>query len=70
VLVKAAFFGRLPADMSEHIQQGVEMVSYQQLAARADEVWMARNANGPAVVAAVAEPAPKTLQQVDVMVAI
>jgi len=65
VLVKAAFLGRLLADMREHVQQGAEMASYQQLAARADVVWQARNANGLAVVAAVAESAPDILQQVD-----
>jgi len=65
LLVKAAFLGRLPAEMREHIQQGAEALSYQQLAARADSIWNARNANKPAVVAAVDELPPGDQQAVD-----
>jgi len=55
VLVKAAFLGNLPADMRDHVQEGAEQLSYQQLAARADSIWQARRANRPATVAAVTE---------------
>jgi len=37
------------------VQQGAEFLSYQQLAARADGIWQARQANRTNVVAAVAE---------------
>jgi len=63
ILVKAAFLGRLPADMRDHVQQGAELLSYQQLAARADEIWNSRRANNPATVAAIAEPASQTASQ-------
>jgi len=65
ILVKAAFLGCLPPEMREHVQQGAELLSYQQLAARADEVWTARNANKPAVVAAVTIQDQKDQQHVD-----
>jgi len=70
VLVKAAFPGRLPADMRDHVQRGAEVLSYQQLAARADEIWQARRANAAKAVAAVMEPGeqsavdPAELEQV------
>jgi len=48
LLVKASFLGRLPADMRDHVQEGAEHLSYQQLAARADTIWNARRANRPA----------------------
>jgi len=53
VLVKAIFLGSLPVEMRDHVQQGAEMLSYQQLAARADSIWDARQANRAGVVAAV-----------------
>jgi len=70
VLVKAAFLGRLPADMRDHVQRGAEVLSFQQLAARADEIWQARRANAAKAVAAVVEPGeqsavdPAELEQV------
>jgi len=56
VLVKAIFLGSLPVEMRDHVQQGAEMLSYQQLAARADSIWDARQAKRANVVAAVATP--------------
>jgi len=38
ILVKAIFLGSLPANMLDHVQQGTELLSYQQLAARADSI--------------------------------
>jgi len=56
LLVKASFLGRLPADMRDHVQEGAELLSYQQLAARADTIWDARHADKPtAMTAAVVE---------------
>jgi len=65
VLVKAAFLGRLPADMRKHVQQGAEAYSYQQLAARADEIWQARKGNAPAQVAAAVTSMQEEAKQVD-----
>jgi len=56
ILVKAIFLGSLPADMRDHVQQGAELLSYQQLAARADSIWQSRQASRPGVVAAVKPP--------------
>jgi len=64
LLVKVSFLGNFPADMRDHVQEGAELLSYQQLAARADSIWQARRANRPAVVAAVTEPVQSD-QQVD-----
>jgi len=64
VLVKAAFLGNLPADLRDHIQEGAELLSYQQLAARGDSNWQGRKANRPAAIAAVMELAQHE-QQVD-----
>jgi len=65
VLVKAIFLGSLPADMRDHVQQGAELLSYQQLAARADSIWQSRQASRAGVVAAVASPG-ENQEQVDV----
>jgi len=42
VLVKAIFLSSLPVEMRDHVQQGAELLSYQQLAAKADSIWDAR----------------------------
>jgi len=60
LLVKASFLGRLPADMRDHVQEGAEHLSYQQLAARADTIWNARRANRPAAVTAAVTEAATT----------
>jgi len=56
VLVKAIFLGSLPVEMGGHVQQGAELLSYQQLAASGDSIWDARQANRAGVVAAVSTP--------------
>jgi len=65
ILVKAIFLGSLPADMHDHVQQVTEMLSYQQLAARADSIWQVRQANCAGVVGAVSPPG-EGQEQVDV----
>jgi len=55
VLVKAIFLGSLPKEMQDHVQQGTEFQCYQQLAARGDRIWQARQANRVNMVAAVAK---------------
>jgi len=50
LLVKASFLGRLPANMRDHVQEGAELLSYQQLAARADTIWDERHADKPPAV--------------------
>jgi len=65
ILVKVIFLGSLPADMPDHVQQGVELLSYQQLAARADSIWQSCQASRSGVVAAVTPPGDSQ-EQVDV----
>lgn len=67
ILVKAAFLGRLPVSMRDHVQQGAEDLSFQELAAKADAIWHSRSASGtaPAVLAAVAVPEEEHKQVVD-----
>jgi len=47
VLVKATFLGNLPADLRDHVQEGAELLSYQQLAARADTMTPSGRAGKP-----------------------
>jgi len=65
IVIKAIFLGSLPVEMRDHVQQGAERLSYQQLAARADSIWDARQAKRANVVAAVAPP-PEDQNTVDV----
>lgn len=53
VLVKKNFLGSLLMELRNPVQQGAELLSYQQLAERADSIWQVRQVNHASVVAPV-----------------
>jgi len=52
-LFKAIFLARIPADMRDHVQREAERLEPRELAAYADTIWQARNANRSDVLAAL-----------------
>lgn len=55
ILFKSIFLARLPGDMRDHVQASAEQLDCRALASLADNIWRARNARKPNLMAALPE---------------
>ena len=60
ILFKSVFLARLPGDMRDHVQAQAELLTCEELAKLADNIWQSRNAHRSSLLASLSTCPPPT----------